>query len=121
MEEDIKIIKKHYVFTTNHVLDDENKQFKQAIENLINKYKEQEAVIIALRGAKVYLTQELKTEKAKLKTRYLIGIDFDNTYISKDEIREKLEKIKTTACKCWRKEKRKNFRMWENIRQNRSL
>ena len=41
MEEDIEIIKKHYVFTTNHVLDDENKRFKQAIENLINKYKEQ--------------------------------------------------------------------------------
>ena len=40
MEEDINIIKKHYVFTTNHVLDDENKRFKQAIENLINKYKE---------------------------------------------------------------------------------
>ena len=42
MEEDIKIIKNHYVFTTNHVLDDENKQFKQAIENLINKCKELE-------------------------------------------------------------------------------
>lgn len=42
MEEDINIIKNHYVFTTNHVLDDENKRFKQAIENLINKYKEQE-------------------------------------------------------------------------------
>ena len=40
MEEDIKIIKNHYVFTTNHVLDDENKRFKQAIENLINKNKE---------------------------------------------------------------------------------
>ena len=37
MEEDIEIIKKHYVFTTNHVLDDENKRFKQAIENLINR------------------------------------------------------------------------------------
>ena len=40
LEEDIKIIKNHYVFTTNHVLDDENKRFKQAIENLINKNKE---------------------------------------------------------------------------------
>ena len=45
MEEDIEIIKKHYVFTTNHVLDDENKKFKQAIENLINKHKEQEKMI----------------------------------------------------------------------------
>lgn len=45
MEEDIKIIKNHYVFTTNHVLDDENKRFKQAIENLINKNKEQEKII----------------------------------------------------------------------------
>lgn len=45
MEEDIKTIKNHYVFTTNHVLDDENKRFKQAIENLINKYKEQEKMI----------------------------------------------------------------------------
>lgn len=50
MEEDIKIIKKHYVFTTNHVLDDENKRFKQAIENLINKYKEQEQFIDWLVG-----------------------------------------------------------------------
>ena len=45
MEEDIKIIKNHYVFTTSHVLDDENKRFKQAIENLINKNKEQEKII----------------------------------------------------------------------------
>lgn len=42
MEEDIKIIKNHYVFKTNHVLDDENKQFKQAIENLINRCRELE-------------------------------------------------------------------------------
>ncbi len=45
MEEDIKIIKNHYVFTTNHVLDDENKRFKQAIENLINKNKELEKMV----------------------------------------------------------------------------
>lgn len=38
--------------------------------------------------------ENLQKENEGLKTGYLIGIDFDNTYISKDKIREKIENWK---------------------------
>lgn len=41
MEEDIKVLKKCWVMTTDHVLDDENKKLKNAIEHLLEEYQEQ--------------------------------------------------------------------------------
>ena len=78
MEEDIKIIKKHYVFTTNHVLDDENKQFKQAIENLINKYKELRQLMLDKRN--LYHEQIAKAEKEIKRLRDKIdNLEMNNT------------------------------------------
>lgn len=83
MKEDIEIIKKHYVFTTNHTLDDENKRFKQAIENLIKAYKELERE-----------NQMLKNTKNNCPHLSTSGVSCNiKDSISKDKIKEKINEL----------------------------
>lgn len=59
-----------------------------AVEN-VKVFELKDACKVALQHI-----EHLQKENEGLKTGYLIGIDFDNTYISKDKIRELLEDYK---------------------------
>ena len=75
-KEEIRKAKKHYIFTTKHILDDSNKRLKEYIKYLEQKESILDKVTYKLIEDKVKLTEELKYNITKREARLqLILVD----------------------------------------------